>query len=229
MRKINTTDFNVARRTTSRDINRRIALNLIRSHEPISRADLARKMNIGRGVVTILINELIKENLIFEGATGKALRGRKPTFLFVKTDDRLVVAVDIRYSCTYLMLTNFAGKQIVLETFETNLDPARLVDELSERIRRMLDYHKATSRCEGIGVVVPGNVDHQTGCIIRAPTLGWQEVSIIEKLAAKTGLPVQMDNAPKACALAQTWLSRNETTSVQDFVYVSVSDGVGVG
>jgi N-acetylglucosamine repressor len=37
MRKINTRDFHVATRTTSRDINRHIALNLIREHQPISR------------------------------------------------------------------------------------------------------------------------------------------------------------------------------------------------
>jgi N-acetylglucosamine repressor len=44
MRKINTSDFHVATRTTSRDIDRHIALNLILEHEPISSADLARRM-----------------------------------------------------------------------------------------------------------------------------------------------------------------------------------------
>ena len=39
MRKINTRDFSIATRTTSRDINRRIALNVIHEHQPISRAD----------------------------------------------------------------------------------------------------------------------------------------------------------------------------------------------
>ena len=42
MRKINPHDFTVARRGTSREINRQIALTLIRAHQPISRADLAR-------------------------------------------------------------------------------------------------------------------------------------------------------------------------------------------
>jgi len=34
MRKINPHDFKVARRGTSREINRQIALNLIRTHQP---------------------------------------------------------------------------------------------------------------------------------------------------------------------------------------------------
>ncbi|MDX6288242.1 MAG: hypothetical protein QOH42_41, partial [Blastocatellia bacterium] len=94
MRKINTRDFHVATRTTSRDINRHIALNLIREHQPISRADLARGMRMTRGVVSVLVQELIAQGLIYEGATGEAARGRKPTFLHIRTHDRLVVAVD---------------------------------------------------------------------------------------------------------------------------------------
>jgi len=87
MRKINTTDFSIATRTTARDINRRIALNVIRERQPISRADLARHMKMTRGVVSVLVQELIERGLIYEGATGEAARGRKPTFLHVKTQD----------------------------------------------------------------------------------------------------------------------------------------------
>ena len=229
MRKINPHDFRVARRSTSRDINRRIALNLVREHQPISRADLARHMSLGRGVVGVLINELINEGLIYEGVTGEAARGRRPTFLHVKTDDRLVVAVDVRFSHTALMLSDFSGRQIALETFKTNFDPAQLNAELAKRILRLLKTHNAVSSCEGIGLVVPGMVDHHSGLVLNAPTLGWRDVDLRDNLAALTGLPVQVENAAKACALAQMWLGRNEVGSAQNFAFVSVSDGVGVG
>src|ERR1051325_4795063 len=119
MGKINPRDFPVATRTTSREINRRIALNLIREHQPISRADLARHMNLTRGVVSVLVQELLDQGVIYEGATGEAARGRKPTFLHVRTQDRLAVAVDIRFSKTYLMLSDFSGKQLSLESYDT--------------------------------------------------------------------------------------------------------------
>src|SRR3989441_6900479 len=117
MRKINTRDFHVATRTTSRDINRRIALNLIREHQPISRADLARRMNMTRGVVSVLVQELIAQELIYEGATGEAERGRKPTFLHIRTQDRLVVAADVRLTMSFLMLCDFSGRQLAIETY----------------------------------------------------------------------------------------------------------------
>src|SRR6266545_3459741 len=97
MRKIDPKRFKIAKRHTSREINRQIALTLIRTHQPVSRADLARLMGTRRGVVSILVNELLAESLIFEGATGEGGgRGRKPTFLYIDSRERYVIAVDIR-------------------------------------------------------------------------------------------------------------------------------------
>src|SRR6185369_5667529 len=169
MRKINTDDFQIATRSTSRDINRQIALNLIREHQPISRADLARLMNVTRGVVTTLANELIEQGLIYEVATGEVSRGRKPTFLHVRTRDRLAIAVDVRFSRTYLMLSDFAGRQIALEIFETVFDHDECIKDLANRVRRLIKTHNAGDLCEGLGLVVPGMVDHNTGRILYAP------------------------------------------------------------
>jgi len=229
MRKINTRDFHVATRTTSRDINRRIALNLIREHQPISRADLARRMSMTRGVVSVLVQELIAQGLIYEGATGEVARGRKPTFLHIRTQDRLAVAVDVRFSKTFLMLSDFSGRQLALETYDTIFNVPQFVKDLAARIRRILKTRGIEGDCEGIGVVVPGMVDHRTGRILNAPTLGWRDVDVRDPLAAATGLPVQVENSGRACSLAHMWLERGEAASTQSFVYISVSDGVGVG
>src|SRR3989337_61995 len=112
MRKIDPSRFRVATQSTSRDINRRIVLNLVRAHQPISRADLARAMGVRRGSVSIIVTELLEQKLIFEGATGETVRGRKPTFLYVESRRRAVVAVDIRASQTYIMLADLVGKPL---------------------------------------------------------------------------------------------------------------------
>src|SRR4029078_50416 len=119
MRKINTRNFVRATRGTAREINRRIILNLFREHQPVSRADLARQMRIGRGMVTSLVAELLADGSIYEGTTVDAPRGRKPMMLYVRTHARLGVAVDVRFSRTYLMLSDLGGTPIALEMFET--------------------------------------------------------------------------------------------------------------
>ncbi|HEX8359063.1 MAG TPA: ROK family protein [Longimicrobium sp.] len=228
MRKINTLDFKRATRTTSRDINRQILLNLVREHQPISRADLARRMEIGRGMVTTLTSELLAEGAIMEGAVGEAARGRKPTMLYVRTQDRLVIAVDVRFSRTYVMLGDFSGSQIAIENFETVTSPPELVAEIARRIDRLVETYAARWQVEGIGLVVPGMVDRATGRILNSPQLGWHDVDIREALEAAVGMPVKIENAPIACALAHMWMGE-KGDAAGDFVYVTVSDGVGAG
>ena len=119
MRKIDTRRFIRATRSTPRHINRQILLNLVREHQPISRADLARRMDIGRGMVTALVDELLDEEAIYEGATVDAPRGRKPKMLYVRTRDRLVLGIDVRFTRTYLMLGDFGGTPVATESFDT--------------------------------------------------------------------------------------------------------------
>src|SRR5687768_15666795 len=103
MRKIDTRNFRRATRTTAREVNRQILLNLIREHQPISRADIARLMTVGRGTVTEMVNSLIEEGIVYEGVTATAPRGRRPTLLHIRTRDRYVVGVDIRFSRILLL------------------------------------------------------------------------------------------------------------------------------
>lgn len=227
MRRIDTQSFVRATRSTSRDINRRIILNLVREHEPISRADLARRMGIGRGMITALVSELIEAGSIYSGSTVLAPRGRRPEMLYVRTRDRLVIAIDVRLSMTYMMLSDFAGRAIAIDSFDTITHPSRLARKLGKRITAMLSEHNAADRCEGIGLVVPGMVDRDTGRVIRAPQLGWRDVDIRDALTDATGMQVQIENAPIAAALARIWLTSGEDKAPQNFVYVTVSDGVG--
>ncbi|MDQ2747662.1 MAG: ROK family protein [Acidobacteriota bacterium] len=232
MRKINPKRFTTATRGTSRDINRQIALTLIRVHQPVSRADLSRLMDTNRANVTFLINELLEENLVREGATGNdAKRGRRPTFLYINSSHSLAVAVDIRATRTFIMLTDSIGKQIgEVTSFPTEKNPEKLVKSLSRRIKYLLNENRSDADCGGIGVVVPGMVDIKTGIVLNAPTLEWREVDLLTPLQKEfTGIEIQIENSGKACALSQIWATRNDFQIQDDLVFVSVSDGVGVG
>ena len=231
MRRINPSRFRIATRGTSRDINSRIVLNLVRAHQPISRADLARTMGVSRAAVTLIVNDLLKRKLIFEGATGETVRGRKPTFLYIDSRRRAVIAADIRASQTYVMLADLLGKPLTgVVSFPTDRDPRALVDTLAGAVKKLLAEHPEVDTCAGIGVVVPGMVEHATMRVLHAPTLGWRDVHLREALAAATSLPVQIENSGRACALAQMWALRADAVSIpSELVFVSVSDGIGVG
>lgn len=232
MRRINPKEFTLAKRGTSREINRQIALTLIRTHQPISRADLSRLMDTNRANVTFIVNELLEENLVREGAQGsEKVRGRKPTFLYLNSQKSYAVAVDVRASRTFVMFTDSIGNQISeITSFPTEPDLSRFVKTLSEHIKRNVPNSVGNSNCDGIGIVVPGMLNRRTGVVLNAPTLGWRDVNLLAPLQAEfEGIEIQLENSGKACALSQIWMKRSDFSPSNDIVFVSVSDGVGVG
>ena len=232
MRKINPNDFTLATRGTSREINRQIALTLVRTHQPVSRADLARLMETNRANITLLVNELLEERLVREGAQGnQKVRGRKPTFLYINSDKGVAIALDVRASKTFMMITDSIGKQIgEIVSFPTKFDPEEFVASLGWQARKALREGAGLSSCDGIGIVVPGMVDRRSGMVINAPTLGWKYVNLIDMLQKEfEGTEIHLENSGKACALSQIWSMRGDLHGQNDIVFVSVSDGLGVG
>jgi predicted NBD/HSP70 family sugar kinase len=229
MRRISITGFHIARRGTSREINRQIALNLIRSKEPISRAELARLMGVRRGVISRLVDELLEARLVFEGAKGASLRGRRPMHLHIETRRRCVVAVDVTASQTALMVTDLLGHPLVeVLEFSTPRRPPLLVKEVAAAAARLLDSHPEVGQCVGVGVSVSGLVD-PAGRLKFSPTLGWRDVDLLDPLRAAMRLPVVIENSTKACVLGQVWAVRGDAPVDGPVAFVNVSDGVGVG
>src|SRR3984885_12088618 len=104
-----TSDMQVASSEVVRDINRGIVLNLIRTRQPISRADLARGSGLQRSTISLIVEQLIDEQWVREGATGRLPRGRRPTFLRLN-DERVIIGVDVRPTQTTVALADANGK-----------------------------------------------------------------------------------------------------------------------
>jgi CRP-like cAMP-binding protein len=68
IRRVDLTDIRLASSETARGINRDIILQLIRVRQPVSRADLARLSGLQRSTVSQIIEQLIKEHWVREGA-----------------------------------------------------------------------------------------------------------------------------------------------------------------
>ena len=188
MRRINPDRFQVATRGTSREINSRIVLSLVRERQPISRADLARAMGVSRAAVTLIVNDLLAQRLVVEHAATRTMRGRRPLFLSINARRRSVVAVDIRASETFVQLMDLNGQPISpVVAIASATDPRRLVRAIAKRIASLLAEFPDVGGCEGLGVIVPGMVERTTMRVLHAPTLGWRDVDIRDPLAAGRG------------------------------------------
>ncbi|HEX5081593.1 MAG TPA: ROK family transcriptional regulator [Blastocatellia bacterium] len=227
MRKIDLTNFQVATSNTARDINRRIVLNLIRNHQPISRADLARHSGLQRSTVSVITEELIEEDWVREGASGHVPRGRRPRFLHLNKERVGIIGINVRPAKTVIGLADLDANFVAQESLPTARDPKSFIADLAPRLRNLMKIRPEISY-EGIGVSLPGRVDLNSQRLIFAPNLGWESMDLKTPLEEATGLPVELENAANACALAEFWFGPRRE-GVQNLVAVTVSEGIGTG
>ena len=208
-----------------REINRRIVLNLIRTRQPISRADLARLSGLQRSTISLIVEELVEDRWVLEGPTGRLPRGRRPTFLRL-CEDRVIIGVDIRPSQTSVALADVNGTFSSHEAMETSSDPETGVAELIRRIQAIVRTCKGKT-IEGIGISLPGRFNHSSDRLVFAPNLKWKDFDIRNPIVKATGLEVELENAANACVLANVWFDRGEFC--RNLVVVTVSEGIGTG
>jgi predicted NBD/HSP70 family sugar kinase len=226
MRKIDLTNFQVATSETARQINRRITLNFLRRHQPMSRADLARKSGLQRSTVSSIVDQLIGEGWVTEGAIGRAPRGRRPRFLHLNVERAGIIAVDLRPERTTIGLAGLDARFVLQTAWPTPGDPAQFVRALSRTVAEFRNTHPQMI-CEGMGVSLPGRVN-AAGELVFAPNLGWAKVNLQREIESAIDLPVVVENAANACALAELWFGRHPE-HVRHLLAVTVSEGIGVG
>jgi len=81
---------------------------------------------------------------------------------------------------------------------------------------------------EGIGICAPGPLDPKTGIVLNPPNLPcWRNFPLAEKIAAKYGVPVKVDNDANAAALAETrW---GAARGFRYVFYATIGTGIGTG
>jgi predicted NBD/HSP70 family sugar kinase len=210
---------------TPREINRNLVFNLVRTHQPLSRADLARVSGLQRSTVSLIVEELIGDRWILEGSIGRLPRGRRPTFLELN-QQRAVIALDIHPGQTTVAVTDLGGKIVAQNVVVLPDDPKKAIQPIIAAIRKLISAH-ADRSFDGIGICLPGRADPLREELIFAPNLKWPASSIKARIERAIGLPVEMDNVANACALSEVWFG--DSDGVHDLVVVNVSEGIGTG
>jgi predicted NBD/HSP70 family sugar kinase len=226
VRRINLQSIDVARSSTIRDINRQIILNFVREEGPLSRADIARATELQRSTVSLIVEELLKTELI-EEVEGESSGGRPPQLLSLKISKAVSLGVDLGKTRTVVGTCDLSGRLLEKLEFPTSLDFTQTISKIIETAKYFID--KNAGSIEGIGISVPGLVESWKGEVVSIPHFDWDHPKIAETIRKSTGLPVIVENDTNAAALAELWLGRPEISNVRDFVVVLIHIGIGTG
>ncbi len=219
-----------------KNINRVALLRLLREETGLSRADLADRSGLTRSTVSLLAKELIDEGWIAEDdALITGALGRRPTPLRLDGRRLALIGAELTPDTLHVVATTIQGE--VLESSAAALrktDPESACHQLIEMVtvlaRRVV---QADRQVLGIGVALPGAVDHNTGVLQFAPNLGWRNVPVgarlrTELLAVGLGeVPVFCQNDADLAAIGETEFGARPVDN--PLVYVSCGVGLGSG
>src|ERR1019366_770301 len=123
IRHLDLTDVQLASSETARGINRDIVLELIRANQPLSRADLSRRSGLQRSTVSLIVEQLIEENWVCEGAMAAAPRGRPSMLLFLNVT-LVVIWVHIPPRQATVATVDLNGRLLPHSVVPVTSDPA---------------------------------------------------------------------------------------------------------
>jgi predicted NBD/HSP70 family sugar kinase len=223
MKRVDLAYVELASSESARDINRDILLEIIRSQQPVSRADLARSSGLQPSTVSAIVEQLLSEKWISEGALARRPRGRRPTLLSL--NDQLVILVaDIHPNQAIVALVDLNERFLAREVVPLVTEPERAVDRIIQCMQAMRDNNRERS-FEGIGLSIPGRFDPATQRLILAPNLKWGDFDIKKMFEQRMKLQVELANEANASLHSELWSGRLD--GVRNAVLITISEGLG--
>jgi predicted NBD/HSP70 family sugar kinase len=225
MRRVDLAYAQVASSEVARDMNRDVVLELVRAHQPVSRADLSRLSGLQRSTVSEIVEDLMRERWVREGPIVKRPRGRRPTMLGLN-EDLVILVADVHPRQATVAVVDLNGHFLSRDVVTIVSKPERAMENIIGSMQRLREKHPGKS-FEGIGISLPGRVDPETQRLIFAPNLKWSNFDIRGAVEEAMGLKVEMDNAANAWLLSEMWFGKMD--GVRDAVLVTIAEGVGTG
>ncbi len=201
-----------------------------REHQ-ISRADIARKLDLSRSTVTEIIKELLNTDFISEIGNGVSSGGRRPVVLEFQDDAKFILGIDIGATHISVALTNLRGKLLIWKEIKHPVreDPRgtwKLVIDLCNKCSKESKFDLKDLMC--IGVAFPSPVDPARPESLSESILpNWAGFSGIEQLRGYFKVPVFVDNDANLGALAEHWWGAGR--GIDDLVYIKIGNGIGAG
>lgn len=214
-------------REAMRSANQLAVFDAIHRQGPISRVELASLLRLSPASVTGITGELIMRGLVFEAREAESTGvGRRKVLLEVDYGHASVVGIKVSNVAVHAALADLKGEVVTARIDPLESTDAEMVVSTVVKCVRALKAESVLP-VVGLGVSVPGSVDHARGMVTYSPLLGWRDVRLGEVLERVTALPVVVENDVNALAAAEAWFGRGH--EVNDFLVVTLGRGVGLG
>jgi predicted NBD/HSP70 family sugar kinase len=218
-----------------RHLNRARVLRRLHAAGPATRSELVAFTGLNRSTIGVVVTELVEAGLVLEQAGQPGQVGRPSLRVVPNPESAVVVTLDLRVGRTVAALVGVGGAVLARmeQRHPRSYAPEVAVRTLVSIVADLLEQGPPDAVWAGVGVGVPGTVEHRTGRVHNAPNLGWSEVPFAEML--REGLIERFGPVPSVVVGNDADLGaiaehvRGRGVDCRNLVYVTADVGVGGG
>jgi predicted NBD/HSP70 family sugar kinase len=205
-------------------------LQLVRSGQATTRADLAALTGLARSTVAQRVDALLAMQLLVARGDSQSTGGRPPTMLAFNHEAGVVLAGDLGATHSRVAVTDLGGR-ILAQTWRDIAiaeGPEAVLSWLETAFDGLLDeVGRGPEAVRGVGVGLPGPVEFATGQPVNPPIMpGWDRYPVGDRLARRYGAPALVDNDVNIMAVGEHWSNwRGEAF----LLFVKIGTGIGSG
>lgn len=195
-----------------------------------TKADLVHLTGLARSTVSARVDALLSAGLLVAAGEAASTGGRPPSRVAFNPRAGLVLAVDLGASHATVAIADLGARILASTTHPLDIagGPSTVLDRtLADAEALLRDLDVAPTALVGVGIGVPGPVEHSTGRPYNPPIMpGWDRFDIPAYVQRTFDVPVLVDNDVNILALGEQATSFPDTS---DLVFVKVATGIGAG
>ncbi|MBO9197521.1 ROK family transcriptional regulator [Rhizobium sp. 16-449-1b] len=215
-----------------RHINEMRVLDVVLRSGRISRANIAKELNLTRSTASSIVAGLADAGLLVEDTSEEdkgAGTGRPGTFVQLNADHALFIGADIGIGTISIVALGLDAKPIANEVSHFDVattSATEVIDSVAAGVKKLQARIGEKHKSRGLCVTVPGLIDN-AGDVLRAPFLNWRNEPLLARISSR--LPefptVIAENDANAFAFADAFQEGREPASTE--IYLFLDSGVG--
>lgn len=210
--------------------NRSNVLNIIRNHGPINKAVIAKKVDLSIPTVMKITEEFETEKLIRTIGKGESTGGKRPDLLEFVPDAYYIIGIDIGRRQIKVVLMDMDARIIEKSAgavIEEHVNaPEVFVADIVRQVYAILEKKSIEAKkVMGIGIGMPGIIDHCNGLVRFSPDFNWTDVSLVSLLKRDLPYPIMMENSNRTLALGEYTYGAGKDFS--NMFCINIGHGIG--
>lgn len=210
-----------------KETNRKKIIKLLLEKNEITKLDISRELDISITTVSTNVSELKEEGIVEDVRPLESTGGRKA--MSIKLNENCRYSLGIALTPAHIKLSLINLKKHEIESVRIRHNNNNIEDTVSivkENIENILIKNNVNiEKVLGIGISIPGTVDSELGIIKYSYLLGAKYFNIKERFEY-LNVPIYVDNEANLSAYYE-YLNKKDV--VDNLLYVSITDGLGLG